>query len=91
MVEMLESERLPIRLGALELLEELTGDGFGFDAWAALGTAGNLAAIEKWRGWAAGDETKLKSVYAILTEQQIQGYIAISLPTTATGRTARRG
>ena len=74
LVSMLENERLPVRLGALEVLEELTGDPFGYDPWRPK-TADD--GLERWRSW-AGDESgeaKIESIFATMTAQEISGYL----------------
>ncbi len=74
LVSMLENERLPVRLGALEVLEELTGDPFGYDPWRP-GTATD--SLERWKSW-AGDESgeaKIASIYATMTAEEISGYL----------------
>ncbi len=52
-VSMLEDKRLVVRLGALEILEEISGDHFDFDPWEPW-QADPLAeaALEKWKAWA---------------------------------------
>jgi len=74
LVSMLENGRLPVRLGAIEVLEELTGDPFGYDPWRPGASAESL---ERWRSW-AGDESgkaKIESIYATMTAQEISGYL----------------
>ncbi len=74
---LLTHARLPVRLGALEILEELTGDNFGLDVWAANEQAKlqNLEAINRWRDWADAEGEKVESVFAVLDEAQISGYL----------------
>jgi len=74
LVSMLENERLSVRLGALEVLEELTGDPFGYDPWRP-GVA--TESLERWKSWAGdeSDEAKIESIYATMTAEEISGYL----------------
>jgi len=78
LVSLLTDEHLAIRLGALELLEEAAGDGYGFNAWASPtgdeADPGNEHALEIWRTW-SGQEGDIKAVGPVLSEEQMQSYI----------------
>ena len=71
LVECLGDPRLAIRLGALDLLEELAGDPRDFDPWADPGAPVQRAALDGWRTWAAGTNTG-GTVYAALTREQFE-------------------
>ncbi len=76
-VGMLSDTRVAVRLGSLEILEEVSGDDFGFDPW--LGTTinpKNTRAIEQWNQWAGkkGGEN-ISKIFSALTEDQIARYI----------------
>ncbi|NLF85080.1 MAG: thioredoxin fold domain-containing protein, partial [Lentisphaerae bacterium] len=72
-VELLGHPKLAVRLGAFELLEELAGSTHGYDPWGAGGANGE--ALEHWREWAASETGAGGTIFAPLTEGQIQGYI----------------
>lgn len=72
-VDLLRHSQLSVRLGALEILEELAGQTFGYDPW--FDPDANRAALERWRDWAAGGTNEARQVFAPLTEEQIVGYI----------------
>lgn len=71
---LLQNRRLAVRLGALEILEELTGDSFGFDPWKAPNSSENKTAENNWTAWALSTNTQV-TLYAALTQDQINAYI----------------
>ncbi len=71
---MLRHPRLAVRLGALEILEEMTGDAFGFDPWLAPGATENQAAADQWSAWVSSTNRQA-TLYATLTQDQINAYI----------------
>ncbi|MCU0780010.1 MAG: hypothetical protein MUF04_02785, partial [Akkermansiaceae bacterium] len=52
LVALLEHPYLAVRLGALELLEELAGTDHAFNPWQPAATPDNSAALARWRAWA---------------------------------------
>ena len=75
-VAALTHTNLAVRLGALDLLEEVAGDAFGFDPWDP-DNAGNLRARERWQDWAGGTSTQVvAAVYAALTAERTAAYLA---------------
>lgn len=54
-VSLLGHRLLAVRLGALQLLEDRSGEAFGFDPWAD-DPAANKEAIVRWEAWAAGTQ-----------------------------------
>ncbi|NWK55578.1 HEAT repeat domain-containing protein [Verrucomicrobiaceae bacterium N1E253] len=78
LVALLGDEKLAVRLGALELLEEAAGDGFGFNAWASPAGDGadprNEHAMTMWSRW-AGSDGKIKASANLLSDEQMQSYI----------------
>jgi HEAT repeat protein len=72
-VELLSHEALEIRMGSLELLEELSGDTFGFDPWEAPAT--QEAERETWRAWAEDHQGQDLKRFAPLTEVQLASAI----------------
>ncbi|MBI2442136.1 MAG: HEAT repeat domain-containing protein [Lentisphaerae bacterium] len=73
-VGLLENRRLAVRLGALDLLEEITGDSYGFDPWTAPASPDNRSALSKWAAWAGSAQTNAVAVFAALTPDQIASY-----------------
>jgi cytochrome c biogenesis protein CcdA/HEAT repeat protein/thioredoxin-related protein len=71
--ELLKHPRLAVRLGTFELLEELSGSGYGYDPWHD--AQANRQPLESWRGWAEGATNDAQHVFAPLTEAQIATYI----------------
>gem|GEM_PF-307042 len=75
LVEQLQHPFLAVRLGALELLEELTGEDFGFNPW--LDTPAQQAeAVGKWKAWAAKPEAAPAAQhFQTLTADEVAGYL----------------
>ena len=75
-VDILKDRRLAVRLGALEMLEELTGKTFGFDPWLdEAATEKNRKALAKWQAYAKSVGKDVKSLYSALTKEQLAAYI----------------
>ena len=78
LVELLTDQHLAVRLGALELLEEAAGDGYGFNPWASPGGEGadprNEHALQVWRNW-AGETGEVAGAGPVLSDEQMQAYI----------------
>lgn len=53
LVALLADDRLAVRLGALESLEDLAGNDFAFDAWLPPGAPENTEPLARWKSWAA--------------------------------------
>lgn len=75
LVEFLEDPLLAVRLAALELLEERTGDDFGFDPWQPHELL--APALDRWRQWAIADtDTQEPAIaYAVLTAEQVERHV----------------
>lgn len=78
LVALLSDKKLAVRLGALELLEEAAGEGFGLNAWASPTGDGadpaNEHALSLWHRW-AGSDGKVKTLGNLLSAEQMQSYI----------------
>ncbi len=72
-VELLKHSQLSVRLGTIEVLEELAGDTYGYDPW--FDAEANQAALARWRSWAAAGSNETPRIFAPLTGDQIAGYI----------------
>lgn len=90
LVSLLGHPHLAVRLGALELLEEMAGGDFSFNPWLPGGEAGNEAALARWRAWTgepAGDRAKR----GVFSEEQRLAYLRDLLDDDADkGARARR-
>jgi HEAT repeat protein/cytochrome c biogenesis protein CcdA/glutaredoxin len=76
LVALLENPRLAVRLGAMEVLEEIAGDTFGFDPWiASADSAQNADAAAKWKAWAGEAQAGAAQAYAALTGEQVRAYV----------------
>ena len=73
-IKMLEEKRLAVRLGAVEILEEVTGDDYGFDPWQNNEVSEkNQQALKKWLAWATNkNDEAVKDVFASLSEEQCE-------------------
>ncbi|PAW76588.1 MAG: hypothetical protein B9S32_14515 [Verrucomicrobia bacterium Tous-C9LFEB] len=54
LVSLLEDPRLTVRLGAMEILEELADDSFLFNPWKDDGMDAKGEALDRWKAWAQG-------------------------------------
>jgi len=72
LVKLLSAKRLTVRLGALEILEDLTGDDFLYDPWLdKTNSSINEKALIKWQKWAeVKDDKPLRSMYSSLTKER---------------------
>ncbi|MBK1881666.1 HEAT repeat domain-containing protein [Luteolibacter pohnpeiensis] len=52
LVELLNHPILAVRLGALEILEEMAGGDFSYNPWAPADSPENTAALVRWKQWA---------------------------------------
>lgn len=78
-VELLSDTTLTVRLGALEVLEELTGNDFNFDPWHP-SKESNFKAIEKWKSWS--EEKKLSDkAFVSFSKKQCMDLISQALST----------
>lgn len=75
MLALLDSPYLAVRLGALELLEERAGDGFGFDPWLSPKGKANDPAQAKWKAWAGTKDTARANGYQAFSPEQTAAYI----------------
>ncbi|MCC5842732.1 MAG: HEAT repeat domain-containing protein [Verrucomicrobia bacterium] len=73
-VDLLEHPRLVVRLGALELLEELAGTSRGFDPWSPPASEAAREARTAWRAWVedAPDVEQARPRFARLTREQVE-------------------
>jgi len=78
LVALLSNDRLAIRLGALELLEEAAGNGYGLNPWVSPSGKGsdpaNEHAIKLWLRW-AGETGKVETTGDLLSDEQMRTYI----------------
>jgi cytochrome c biogenesis protein CcdA/HEAT repeat protein len=69
----LTNAHLAVRLGALDLLEELAGDTLGLDPWEPATEPANAEALARWRDWAAGVTNETR--YAALPPDRVEAFL----------------
>jgi HEAT repeat protein/cytochrome c biogenesis protein CcdA/thioredoxin-related protein len=77
LVHLLQHPLLAVRLGALELLEELTGDDFGFNPWLDPPTD-NKETLQKWLAWSASTNqagVDPATLFRVLSSEEIASYL----------------
>jgi cytochrome c biogenesis protein CcdA/HEAT repeat protein len=74
LVALLEHPMLAVRLGSLELLEEMAGGDFSFNPWLAGSDPGNLASIARWKAW-SGEPPDAKPNGSIFSGEQRRSYL----------------
>jgi cytochrome c biogenesis protein CcdA/HEAT repeat protein len=74
MVALLDHPLLAVRLGALELLEELAGGDLAYNPWTPAESPENLAALARWKAW-AGETADTPRTGSIFSEEQRRGYL----------------
>jgi len=75
LVSLLDDPRLAVRLGAIDTLEEVTGEQFGFDPWLPRDDDANRGALREWRNWAAGATGRVETVYMSLDPETIERHL----------------
>jgi hypothetical protein len=74
-VDLLKSEELTVRLGALEVLEDFTGQDLDFDPWE-LDAAQRDESWQRWSAWAGDGGKALPGTGAsALSTEAMQGYL----------------
>jgi HEAT repeat protein/cytochrome c biogenesis protein CcdA/thioredoxin-related protein len=77
LVQLLQHPLLAVRLGALEILEELTGDSFGFNPWLDL-PADNTGPWQQWLAWSAATNqtaTDPPALFRVLSAEETASYL----------------
>lgn len=74
MVSLLDHPILAVRLGSLELLEELAGGDFSYNPWTPAESPENLGALAQWKTW-TGKSTDTPRTGGIFSEEQRRGYL----------------
>jgi cytochrome c biogenesis protein CcdA/HEAT repeat protein/glutaredoxin len=70
LVALLTHAKLAVRLGALDLLEDIAGDTFGFDPWQENPAAGaNADALVRWKAWSERGPGAAAATAATLNEE----------------------
>jgi len=75
LVSLLNHKNLSTRLGAIELLEDVTGGDNNFNPWLDPKTEGNEASIGQWNIWANDSSLIVDQTNAKLSPEKIQTYI----------------
>jgi cytochrome c biogenesis protein CcdA/HEAT repeat protein/glutaredoxin len=74
MVALLDHPVLAVRLGALELLEEMAGGDLGYNPWAPAESPENLGPLARWKAW-AGENPDSSAAGSIFSDEQRRGYL----------------
>ena len=74
MVALLDHPVLAVRLGALELLEELAGGDLSYNPWTPAESPENLGALARWKAWAGESPDSARSS-SIFSDEQRRGYL----------------
>ncbi len=75
LVALLNHEKLSVRLGAIELLEDAAGGDHGFNPWIGAKGVDNTEPLRMWGEWASSDVEVSDQKPGKLSEEKIQGYI----------------
>jgi len=74
LVPLLRHTELAVRLGALELLEELGGDTLGFDPWGVPVADANAGPLRRWEAWLAQPGGS-NALYTALPATRVSAYL----------------
>ncbi len=74
LVAMLDHPTLAVRLGALELLEELAGGDLSYNPWTPAASPENAAALTRWHAW-AGQAADAHPSGTLFSEDQRRSYL----------------
>ena len=74
LVALLQHPALAVRLGALELLEELAGGDFSYNPWLPADSPENLAAFARWKTW-TGNPAATRADTSLYSMEQRRGYL----------------
>jgi HEAT repeat protein/cytochrome c biogenesis protein CcdA len=74
LVALLQHPGLAVRLGALELLEELAGGDLSYNPWTPAESPENAAAIVRWQAW-AGAAADAPRAGALFSAEQRSAYL----------------
>ena len=76
LVSLLRHPALPVRLGSLEMLEELSGETFGFDPWFdGAETNADQPAFAQWQAWSEAAPDTTPQAFSALTREQVRDYL----------------
>ncbi len=74
LVGLLNHPFLAVRLGTLELLEELAGGDLNFNPWTPADSPENAAAIARWKAW-AGAKDHSAPTGSLFSDEQRRAYL----------------
>ena len=74
LVALLNHPFLAVRLGTLELLEELAGGDLNFNPWTPADSPENTAAIARWKAW-AGAKDHAAPTGSLFSDEQRRAYL----------------
>lgn len=75
LVAALRHSDLVVRLGALDLLEELAGETYGFDPWMEAVAPVNAAAWQRWQAWQTETNVADEALYVSLSSERIESLL----------------
>ncbi len=74
LVSLLQHPTLAVRLGSLELLEELAGGDLSYNPWLPADSPENHAAFARWKTW-VGEPTAARGTSKLYSKDQRRGYL----------------
>ncbi|MCX6878860.1 MAG: HEAT repeat domain-containing protein [Verrucomicrobia bacterium] len=74
LVALLKHPALAVRLGTLELLEELAGGDFAYNPWTPAESPENLGALARWHAW-AGESAAAPRSGTLFSDDQRRSYL----------------
>ena len=74
LVELLQHPTLAVRLGALELLEEMAGGDLSYNPWLPADSTENRAAFARWHAW-VGEPATARDNSKIFSADQRRAYL----------------
>ena len=74
MVSLLKAPALAVRLGSLEILEEMAGGDFGYNPWSSPEAPGNEGPLARWQQW-SGEDPSTAEKNDLFGEEQRRGYL----------------
>jgi HEAT repeat protein/cytochrome c biogenesis protein CcdA len=74
LVSLLQHPSLAVRLGSLELLEEMCDGDFSYNPWLPADAPENIAAFERWKAW-AGEPAEARKDSKLYSDDQRRAYL----------------
>ena len=74
LIALLDHPNLAVRLGALELLEELAGGDLSYNPWTPAASPENSAALARWHAW-SGETAAARRSSGLFSDEQRRAYL----------------